>query len=418
MTAPTTEKQSHHNNSNPRHRATLGRWLGALLFPESRTGRILTPLLIVSFATLYVEIVLIRWIGTEVRLFAYFQNLALIACFLGFGLGCFRAEQRKSLTLTLTALAALPLLVAAPGGTRTILSMSYSSLLSLSPDAVLWGIPHQLAPGLLAVLTVMSVIIVAVFLLLLVIALIPLGQWVGFYLNRAPNIVVAYTVNLAGSVAGLWVPVLLAAFWLPPTVWFALAFLVVMVTQLSVRPFVIGGTLLAIAAILLLGNTRPEILKTYWSPYQKLEVFDQGASQYSIFVNNTGYMSILNQTPAALEKYPQLAEWASQSHYDTPFQFANRVERVLIVGAGAGNDAAGAIRNSAKSIDAVEIDPAIYALGEQLHPRTALSITESNQDHHRRAGVSAPEQPVVRCDRVRPIRLAHPVHRPHQYARR
>jgi hypothetical protein len=40
-------------------------------------------LFLVSFAALYLEMLLIRWVGTEFRLFAYFQNLALIACFLG-----------------------------------------------------------------------------------------------------------------------------------------------------------------------------------------------------------------------------------------------------------------------------------------------------------------------------------------------
>ena len=38
---------------------------------------------------------LIRWVGTEIRVFAYFQNLTLIACFLGFGVGCYRATAKK-----------------------------------------------------------------------------------------------------------------------------------------------------------------------------------------------------------------------------------------------------------------------------------------------------------------------------------
>jgi hypothetical protein len=49
-------------------------------------------LFLASFAALYVEIMLIRWVGTEFRLFAYFQNLTLIACFQGFGYGCFRSK--------------------------------------------------------------------------------------------------------------------------------------------------------------------------------------------------------------------------------------------------------------------------------------------------------------------------------------
>src|SRR5204863_4846056 len=38
---------------------------------------------------LYLELLLIRWISSEIRIFAYFKNFVLIACFLGFGLGCY-----------------------------------------------------------------------------------------------------------------------------------------------------------------------------------------------------------------------------------------------------------------------------------------------------------------------------------------
>ena len=45
-------------------------------------------LALASFLTLFAELALIRWLGTEVRIFAYVKNLALLVAFLGFGLGC------------------------------------------------------------------------------------------------------------------------------------------------------------------------------------------------------------------------------------------------------------------------------------------------------------------------------------------
>jgi hypothetical protein len=45
-------------------------------------------LLLASFLTLFAELAFIRWIAVEVRIFAYFKNLALLLCFVGFGLGC------------------------------------------------------------------------------------------------------------------------------------------------------------------------------------------------------------------------------------------------------------------------------------------------------------------------------------------
>jgi SAM-dependent methyltransferase len=56
------------------------------------------------------------------------------------------------------------------------------------------------------------------------------------------------------------------------------------------------------------------------------------------------------------------------SSYDAPFRFAGERDEVLIVGAGAGNDTAAALRNGAGEVDTVDIDPVIYSLGERLHP--------------------------------------------------
>src|SRR5215468_5576557 len=53
----------------------------------------LWQLLLASFLTLFAELAFIRWIAVEVRIFAYFKNLALLLCFVGFGLGCALARQ-------------------------------------------------------------------------------------------------------------------------------------------------------------------------------------------------------------------------------------------------------------------------------------------------------------------------------------
>jgi len=58
---------------------------------------------------------------------------------------------------------------------------------------------------------------------------------------------------------------------------------------------------------------------------------------------------------------------AEDSPYNLPFRFAVASPSVLVVGAGSGNDVAGAIRGNSRSIDAVEIDPAILRLG-RAHP--------------------------------------------------
>jgi hypothetical protein len=44
-------------------------------------------LFLMSALALYMEVVVIRWMAAEIRMFAYLKNLALLAAFLGLGLG-------------------------------------------------------------------------------------------------------------------------------------------------------------------------------------------------------------------------------------------------------------------------------------------------------------------------------------------
>src|SRR6187431_1141686 len=64
------------------------------LFPPAKSSEM--QLFLVSFLVLFVELVLIRWIPSTFHIVAFFNNLVLIGCFLGMGLGMLRpAEARK-----------------------------------------------------------------------------------------------------------------------------------------------------------------------------------------------------------------------------------------------------------------------------------------------------------------------------------
>ena len=126
-------------------------------------------------------------------------------------------------------------------------------------------------------------------------------------------------------------------------------------------------------AVVLLVLVRTNGKSVYWSPYQKLSVTSHADQQYDIDVNNEGYMSIANGTPEFLARNPQLGDTYRESSYDGIFQFAKNSNRVLVVGAGAGNDIAAALRHGASQVDAVEIDPLISTLGTRLHPERPYS---------------------------------------------
>jgi hypothetical protein len=50
--------------------------------PEEKSERKVWRLLLASFLVLFAELAFIRWIAVEVRIFAYFKNVALRLCFL------------------------------------------------------------------------------------------------------------------------------------------------------------------------------------------------------------------------------------------------------------------------------------------------------------------------------------------------
>jgi len=323
-------------------------------------------LLLISSAGLFLEIVLIRWLGTEVKIFAFFQNLSLIVCFLGFGVGCFSSNKRGSLLTSLASITTLVFLVSFPFKPWHDFLRAMSSVLSYTPDAALWGwLEAKLTTSTYWVLLVFSLLVVALFLTLLTYAMIPLGRWVGYYLESTPGTVEAYSVNLLGSLVGIWLLAILAFLWFPPSCWFIVVFVLILLAQpFSWRSFLLACAMLAITLLSLRAANGNSV---YWSPYQKLSVTDLGNQQYRIDVNNEGYMGIGNGSAAFLATHPELAI-GYHNNYDSPFQFALSANRVLVVGSGGGNDVAGALRFGASHIDAVEIDPLISTLGKRLHP--------------------------------------------------
>src|ERR1700730_2982305 len=89
---------------------------------------------VATFAILVLELALIRWTSQQVRVFAYFNNLTLMAAFLGMGLGVAIGGRRPGLQHgTLPVLAVLSLLL----GLSERLKIVYLRFPDLS--IALWG---------------------------------------------------------------------------------------------------------------------------------------------------------------------------------------------------------------------------------------------------------------------------------------
>jgi spermidine synthase len=326
----------------------------------------LSSLLLASALTLFAELALIRWVATEVRVFAYVKNLALLLCFLGFGLGCALARQRPRWRTATTALLGLIVVVRLPWNGPQVME-SLSQYLGAAQDVEIWATQavHD-TPGFL-----LAVAITAILLLLITFIFIPIGQTVSRQLELAPRPLYGYSWNLAGSLIGIIAFFAVSWLALPPAIWFAVVLAAMAMLQ-SNR----GNSLRIVAAVvpitfLLFDASTPHHF-TLWTPYQQIELedktFPDGELRGSeIRVNHAGYQTIVNLSPDFLARHP-LKEAQDNNPYNLPFRFAVPNPSVLIVGSGTGNDVAAALRHQSRAVDAVEIDPKILDLGRRRHP--------------------------------------------------
>src|SRR5882762_6812798 len=352
----------------------------------------LLTLVLASALTLFAELALIRWVATEVRIFAYVKNLALLLCFLGFGLGCALARKPARWLTAARAFLGLILVVRLPWLSGQVME-GLSQSLGAGQDIQIWG--TALSRNWTAFL--LAAVLTTILLWLITSIFIPLGQTVSRQIELAPRPLYGYSWNLAGSLAGILVFFAVSWLALPPPVWFV-AVLAGMALLTSSRP----ERLLLIAAtvpvILLLHDPSTPHHFNLWTPYQQIEVeektFPNGElARTEIRVNHTGYQSIVNLSRDFLDRHPRiLTEAPDENPYNFPFRFAPANPNVLVVGSGTGNDVAGALRNGSRAVDAVEIDPVILRLGRRHpehpydDPRVAIHLTDARAFMKRTTG--------------------------------
>lgn len=339
----------------------------------------------VSVVSLYLELLLIRWVTTEIRIFAYLQNTVLVTCFLGLGIGLFTARRPIRLGRSAFALAILAGLLSVPlirdlmGGASELLSV-------LGDINIFYGVTDAnplLIPASVALGSALTLIVMV----LLCDTFVPFGRLLGRLMDEHPRPILAYSLNVGGSLVGTWTFVVLSWLQLPPVLWFLalLGFLLPFLGLGIKRPKRFVGALVTAVALIGILGPDPSAVRTVWSPYQKLELLrpegqltvDQGdrGGNWEIQVNNVEYQAMLNLDPAVLARQPERhpAEEIGLSQYDIPFLLHPNPARVLIVGAGAGNDVAGALRHGVTHVTGVEIDPAIIRLGREFHPERPYS---------------------------------------------
>jgi spermidine synthase len=341
--------------------------------PESLGGFSYLQLALASVLGLFLELLMIRWISSEIRMFAYFKNFVLIACFLGFGLGCYLCRRRINILMMALPLLTLVLLVTLPWAPFRELVGHLPSFLGVFSEMNFWSV-GQYSFGAYTIIGVLAAITVVVLVFgLLTFVFIPLGQFVGWYLENAKKGILGYTINILGSLAGILLYTLLCFLYLPPAIW--LLFAGIMFVFLLWRvPRVRFATAVVFLLCLGLAAVHPEKNATvYWSPYQELTVSPVVQSgetiAYNLKTNGDWYQKIFNLSPEFVDTHADLFKDVSPSWnaYNLPYHFYPHPNSVLVLGAGTGNDVAAALRNGAHRVVAVEIDPLILKLGKKLH---------------------------------------------------
>jgi spermidine synthase len=330
-------------------------------------SRLNVRIFLLSLWMLFLELFLIRWISTEIRVFAYVSNLVLLACFIGIGLGCYFAERKANLLFTFGFIAGLVL------AGRSSPFLRITDFLSGFTDSGIW---FTKGAGNDVVSVVTGVLLTISMFAMITGAFVPIGQLLGAMFNEHKKTILAYSVNIAGNLAGIWLFSFLSLAFTPPWVWLLISTLLgLLFVPRTGRDILISACLSVFALVLILVPMEDNPL-VIWTPYQKLTMKEKKIGGilhgYDVGVNNVRYMRLL---PVAgsfyFAHYRNVQQFESAiifNQYELPYILKGGADDVLIVGSGGGNDVSGALLQGAKSVDAVEIDPGIYQLGYFFHP--------------------------------------------------
>lgn len=327
-------------------------------------------LFLISLLILFLELACIRWFPAHVLFLTFFTNTVLLASFLGMSVGCLAARRRRDYLAWTPPLLAVALVAAyaverASSAVERVIDVGNQA----SPQLVFFGTEYHASD--LSRFAVPVEVLCGFFFIALALAFVGPGQELGRALERLPDRVRAYTINIAGSIAGILLFAACSWLELSPLYWFALV-----ATGLAYFYFVsprtrftsISRGLAPLIALLLVAlpllaayvprrDAQSAPTRQLWSPYYRI---DYEPLNRSLSVNLIYHQQMVSRA----ETFPA---------YALPHLLNRDAGRpplgdVLIIGAGSGNDVSRALQWGARHVDAVEIDPAIYRLGLANHP--------------------------------------------------
>jgi hypothetical protein len=329
-------------------------------------------LFIASFLALFLELLLIRWVPSQIRVIAYYGNLMLLSSFLGLGCGILLARKAWGLHRWFA-----PLL-----------------LLLVSLVIALEGVQFQQADDEFRFLFTMGLrtttLPIVVTFSLNALVFVPLGELVGRYFSQIPPLS-AYSWDICGAISGTLLFGIFSYHWFSPVLGLVAVMIVFMVYLENRLQFLSTYILFAIALVALITRTETTGI---WSPYNLITVKENlpsGSSKpvsepknnlknmldppfYIIEVNRDSYM--MNGT-IDRRRFSEPSSYilALNEQYTIAHLVRPAAKDVLVVGSGGGVDVEAALLSGAKRVDALEIDPAIIRLGR------FFNASQSYNDH-------------------------------------
>lgn len=310
------------------------------------------------FLTLYVELALIRYLAANVLYLGYFSNFVLISAFLGIGVGFLLSDHR------------LRLFKMVPQTLLCLLAFVLTTRMDMSALRENIG---QLYFGHAS-----SGIVIPLWFALVFIFLLTALTFAGIAQETARQFkhykpLVAYSIDIAGSLAGIAIFTLHSYLGGPPIAWFSVVFLVLLIlaenrARLNVLVMGAGATVLVIVS-------QPQVDYSTWSPYQRIDV-DPSPNGFELRANGIGHQSMQpvgTKEPIYDFPYNELLEMRGGEMYSN----------ALVIGSGSGSDVSYALHYGVEEIHAVEIDPEILWAGQQFHPEQPYSdprVTVFNND--------------------------------------
>jgi hypothetical protein len=318
---------------------------------------------LLSFTALFLELMVIRWVPSVVRLVAYYANLMLLSSFLGLGIGAMASGRKWRLFDW------FPVLLAVEIG---VLLLCRQLVLGASGTEMRFGATelHLANYGVLVGVFLVNALV-----------FVSLGQQMGDLFARLPPLT-AYAWDLGGSLGGTLCFGFFSLWYFSPVLGLA----GVMLLYLCLSPWPRWRWIVPLFLLVLGGMSVANDPATRWSPYYHIVVRDgltnaavnapppdlltmRDPPVYGISVNRDFYhadasLDLSRYTPGS--PGAQYVEQQCQQ-YGMPYALGAHHERVLVVGAGGGADVQAALAAGAREVEAVEIDPVIVALSRRYN---------------------------------------------------